>query len=215
MAYIDLDSYITDGIVAETSNYANYYFQQEGIAYSRFRLIPGHFYSFNVVNALPNDVVPNLSETMSQNDLKQYSIKRPYYDNAPVCLSLGGQDGEIILNLKMIPPKLRSVIIRRYLGAVRERLKLFYDDSDNLMPFESRLADRLIGPFLTVNPAFMSKLTGINLSFALNKYQRENMANIALIDWEDVSKIEQIDYRNDPTISVKTPVAVLLSEFGK
>jgi hypothetical protein len=41
------------------------------------------------------------------------------------------------------------------------------------------------------------------------------MANIALIDWEDVSKIEQIDYRNDPTISVKTPVAVLLSEFGK
>jgi hypothetical protein len=54
MAYIDLDSYITDGIVAETSNYANYYFQQEGIAYSRFRLIPGHFYSFNVVKAVPN-----------------------------------------------------------------------------------------------------------------------------------------------------------------
>ncbi len=215
MAYIDLDSYITDGTVAESSHYANYYFQEEGQPFNRFRLIPGHFYSFNVVNALPNDVVPNLSETFNPESLKQYSVKRPYYDNYPVCLSLGGADGEIVLNLKMIPPKLRSVIIRRYLGAVRERLKLFYGNDDKLIPFESRLNERTIGPFLTVNPAFMSKLTGINLSFALNKYQRENMANIALIDWEDVSKIEQIDYRNDPTISVKTPVAVLLSEFGK
>lgn len=215
MAYIDLHSYITDGVVAESSQYANYYFQEEGVPFSRFRLIPGHFYSFNVINALPNDVVPNLSESMSPVSLKQYPVKRPYYDNYPVCLSLGGPDGEVVLNLKMIPPKLRSVIIRRYLGAVQERLKLFYGNDDTLMPFEQRLNERVIGPFLTVNAAFMSKLTGINLSFALNKYQRENMANIALIDWEDVSKIEQIDYRTDPMISVKTPVAVLLSEFGK
>lgn len=41
------------------------------------------------------------------------------------------------------------------------------------------------------------------------------MANIGLIDWEDVSKIEQIDYRTDPMIAVKTPVAILLNEFGK
>jgi len=215
MAYIDLDSYITDGTIAESSHYANYYFQEEGKPFNRFKLIPGHFYSFNVVNALPNDVVPNLSETFSPKSLNQYQVKRPYYDNSPVCLSLGGSDGEIILNLKMIPPKLRSVIIRRYLRTVQERLKLFYGNDGQLIPFENRLNEKTIGPFLTVNPAFMSKLTGINLSFALNKYQRENMANISLIDWEDVSKIEQIDYRNDPTIAVKTPVAVLLSEFGK
>ena len=41
------------------------------------------------------------------------------------------------------------------------------------------------------------------------------MAYLGLIDWEDVSKIEKIDYRNDPTVAVKTPFALLLNEFGK
>jgi hypothetical protein len=215
MAYTDLQAYITEGTVAESKYYANYYFQEEGKPFSRPKLIPGHFYSFSVVNRLANDMVPNLSETMTAKSLEQYAIKKPYYDNRPVCLSLGGDGGEIILDFKMVPPKLRSVIIRKYMNVVKERLKLFYGQDDNLIQFESRLQPELIGPFLSITPAFMFKLTGIDLSFALNKYQRENMTNIALIDWEDVSKIEQIDYRNDPTISVKTPVAVLLEQFGK
>lgn len=215
MAYIDLQSYIDDGIVAESNYYANYYFQEEGQPYSRFRLIPGHFYSFSVVNKLPNDVVPNLSETKTPKSLEQYPIKKPYYDNRPVCLSLGGEGGEIILDLKMIPPKIRSVIIRRYMNAVKDRLKMFYGPNEQIIPFSSRLEPGMIGPFLSIDPAFMFRLTGIDLSFALNKYQRENMSNLVLIDWEDVSKIEQIDYRNDPTIAVKTPIPVLLEQFGK
>jgi hypothetical protein len=215
MAYSDLQAYINDGIVAESNYYANYYFQEEGQAYSRFKLIPGHFYSFSVVNRLANDMVPNLSETKTPKSLEQYLIKKPYYDNRPVCLSLGGEDGEIILDLKMIPQKIRSVIIRRYLTVIKDRLKLFYEQTDTIIPFEKRLVSNLIGPFLSINPAFMFRLTGFDLSFALNKYQRENMTNLVLIDWEDVSKIEQIDYRNDPTISVKTPIASLLEQFGK
>ena len=216
MAKIDLDSYIDDGIAASPASFANYYFQEETVPYTRGRLVPGHFYAFNIVNRVPNDMVPNLSETRTPSQLATYNLKRPYFDNYPVCLSLGndGNGGEIVLNMKMIPPKFRSIIIRRYLGAVRSRLNGFYR-GDELMPFNERLKGELIGPFLTVNAAFMSKLTGINLSFGLNKYQREQMANIGLIDWEDVSKIEQIDYRTDPMIAVKTPVAILLNEFGK
>ena len=219
MALIDLQSYIEDGIALEPPVYANYYFDQEKVAYTRSQLVPGHFYTFSVVNRVPNDLVPNLSEVRTPSQLKGYNLKRPYYDNRPVCLSLGndGVGGEIVLNLKMIPPKLRSVIIRRYMSAVKGQLANFYQ-GDSLMPIRERLAGSngaSIGPFLSVNPAFLSRLTGINLSFGLNKYQREQMAGLGMIDWEDVSKIERIDYRNDPTIAVKTPVSILINEFGK
>lgn len=219
MAFIDLQSYIEEGISQDPPVYANYYFPTERKPYTMAKLIPGHFYAFSVVNRVPNDMVPNLSETRSPAQLKTYNLKRPYYDNSPVCLSLGndGTGGEIVLNLKVIPPKMRSIIIRRYLGAVKDRLPLFYQDSE-LMPMRQRLAQdggKSIQPFLGVNVAFLSKLTGINLSFGLNKYQREQMAYLGLIDWEDVSKIEKIDYRNDPTVAVKTPFALLLNEFGK
>lgn len=219
MALIDLQSYIEDGIALEPPVYANYYFDQEKVAYTRSQLIPGHFYTFSVVNRVPNDLVPNLSEVRTPSQLKGYNLKRPYYDNRPVCLSLGndGTGGEIVLNLKMIPPKLRSVIIRRYLSAVKGQLANFYQ-GNKIMPFNSRLTgstSSAISPFLSVNAAFLSRLTGINLSFGLNKYQREQMAGLGMIDWEDVSKIERIDYRNDPTIAVKTPVSILINEFGK
>jgi hypothetical protein len=219
MALIDLQSYIEEGITQDPPVYANYYFQQEKVSYTLAKLIPGHFYSFAVVNRVPNDMVPNLSETRTPAQLKQYNLQRPYYDNRPVVLSLGndGNGGEIVLNLKIIPPKLRSVIIRRYLGVVKDRLPNFYENGEPV-PIRERLAGpnrNSIAPFFSVTAPFLSKLTGINLSFGLNKYQREQMADVGLIDWNDVSKIELIDYRNDPTIAVKTPVAVLLNEFGK
>lgn len=216
MAQIDLKSYIDDGIALDPPAYANYYFQEDSEPYTRARLIPGHFYTFGVVNRVPNDFVPNLSETQTPSQMVQYNHKKPYYDNRPVCLSLGndGVGGEIILNLKMIPPKIRSVILRKYLGAVQNQIFQFYD-GEELIPFTERLKRQAMSPFLTVNTAFLSALTSINLSFGLNKYQREQMANVKLIDWENVSMVERIDYRNDPTIAVKTPVAVLLNEFGK
>jgi hypothetical protein len=216
MALIDFKSYVEDGIAQDPPVYANYHFQQEKKPYTMASLIPGHFYAFNVVNRVPNDMVPNLSETRTPAQIQKYSLKRPYFDNSPVCLSLGndGGGGEIVLNFKVIPPKFRTVILRRYLGAIQDRVAQFYND-DELIPFNQRMKGELIGPFLSVNVAFLSKLTGINLSFGLNKYQREQMANLGLIDWEDVSKIERIDYRTDPTVSVKTPLALLLNEFGK
>lgn len=216
MAYIDLISYIQEGIAADPPVAANYYFQEESQPYNRQSLVPGHFYTFTVVNRVPNDLVPNESETKSALTMEKYPVKRPYYDNRPVCLSLGnnGGGGEIVLNLKMIPPKFRSIIIRKYMSVIKDRLQGFYQE-DELMPFIQRLRPDTIGPFLNVNAAFLSKLTGMNLSFALNKYQREQMANVGLIDWEDVSKIERIDYRTDPFIAVKTPVSILLNNFGK
>lgn len=219
MALKDLQSYIEDGIGLDPEIGSNYYFQQEKVPYGRAKLVPGHFYVFSVVNKVPNDMVPNLSETRTPAQLQTYNLKRPYYDNYPVCLSLGndGTGGEIVLNLKAIPPKLRSLIIRKYLNAVKGQLYQFYHN-EKIMPFNERLTgqnSKIISPFLSVNPAFLSKLTGINLSFGLNKYQREQMAYLGLIDWEDVSKIENIDYRNDPMVAVKTPFALLINEFGK
>lgn len=216
MALKDFEAYINEGTLAKPPVFANYYFQEEVMGYSRYRLTPGHFYTFTMVNRVPNDFVPNVSEMFNKDQMEKYSVKRPYFDNRPVFLSLGndGQGGEIILNLKMIPQNRRAQIIRKYLKTVQNQVTKFYR-GEKLMPFNERLVPELIGPFLSVNTAFMSRLTGINLSFALNKYQREQMANIGLIDWEDVSKIEQIDYRNDPSIAVKTPVSILINEFGK
>ena len=78
MALIDFKSYIEEGIAQDPPVYANYYFQQERKPYTMANLIPGHFYAFNVVNRVPNDMVPNLSETRTPAQIKKYNLKRPY-----------------------------------------------------------------------------------------------------------------------------------------
>jgi hypothetical protein len=72
-----------------------------------------------------------------------------------------------------------------------------------LLPFNKRP----IRPFLGINPLLVKTITGIpdmKYSLLVNKYNREQMRNLTLIDWDQVPKLHLANYSTDKTISARS-----------
>jgi hypothetical protein len=80
-------------------------------------------------------------------------------------------------------------------------------EDGNLMEFNKRIRERAVAPFFTVDTTFIKTLLGmpdIKFNLLVNKYNREKMRNLTLIDWDTVPNLHLANYSTDRTISARS-----------
>lgn len=193
---------------------SNYRFEAEGQLVNHPRLLPSHIYTFVSLNPRGNDSVSSLDDYQSG---VAKGVK-PYFDNRPIFISLGKEGPmEIGLNLKLIQTSTRESFIRLYLKLLRPVLEKLVDQSGNFIELESRIRLQELTPLLKVNRDFIkqvSSLSDVNLEFLVDKYRREDMRFLRLIDWPHVPKLSQVNYSQDPMIATRTPISYYLTKFN-
>lgn len=175
-------------------------------------LIPGHFYTHTELEPIGPDQVPTWDEyellkypsVKDATLVAKYKVKKPYYDNRPIFLALS-PDG-LGLNVKLMSQPLRKRFIRTYLNRMSTPLTNCFEDG-NLMEFNKRIRERAVAPFFMVDTTFIKTLLGmpdIKFNLLVNKYNREKMRNLTLIDWDTVPNLHLANYSTDRTISARS-----------
>lgn len=207
-----LRNFYLSGTDPEFTANPNHVFMKDPIPGERTFLVPGHFYTHLELNPIGSDSVPTWDEyeilkNPSLRDLDKvtkYPVTLPYYDNRPIFLALS-QDG-LGINLKIMSQLLRKQFIRTYLKQIAVPLEKCYSDG-KLIDFSERLRLPEIRPLFGVNLPFIKAMTGfpdIKFNLLVNKYNRERMRNLTLIDWDDVPKLHLANYSTDKSVSTRS-----------
>lgn len=186
MQLAKLKEFIKDGQIPEFSSFgANNYLEDVSIPVDHRTCISGHIYTFKSIS--------QIGVTLSVDEWFEKS-KSEYLDKQPIFISLG-QEGpmEIGLNLKVMPTRLTEELVRSYLKVITPMLDKIVDSDGNFID----LADRIKLPAnhslsRLVNRNFFSKY-----EYWIDKYRREDMSYLTLIDWPDVPKLTKVSYSNN------------------
>jgi hypothetical protein len=207
-----LQDFYQNGTDPEFSPNPNHIFGSNASTSSTF-LMPGHFYTHLELEPIGPDQVPTWDEyemmknpsTREDSLIEKYpKVKKPFYDNRPIFLALS-TDG-FGLNIKLMSQPLRKKFIRMYLKQVATLLDRCYSDG-TLIDIEKRLRMSELSPFYRVNLDFIKAVSGlpdIKFNLLVNKYNREKMRNLSLIDWNDVPKLHLANYSTDKMISARS-----------
>lgn len=207
-----LKNFYLNGVDPEFIANPNHVFIDNQLKTDKVPLVPGHFYTHIDLKPIGPDSVPTWDEyeilkNPSLRDLDlvgKYSVRLPYYDNRPIFLALN-QYG-LGLNIKIMSQPLRKLFIRTYLKQIAGPLEKCYDDG-KLIDFNERLRLPEIRPLFGVNSEFIKAIMGfsdIKFNLLVNKYNRENMRNLTLIDWDTVPKLHLANYSTDKTVSTRS-----------
>lgn len=209
MAIQQIKDYIETGTVNGFSQSGpNYRFSEESMQVPI--LIPGHFYTFISKTIRGNDGLPSLDDyTTGQNK----GIK-PYVDNRPIFISLGNS-GPIHfgLNVKLMPQLLRRKFIQTYLNRLLPVLSKLVEESGEFIEYSKRIRQPEMNPFGSINKDFImaiSPYSGVKFEFLVDKYNREEMRYLSLIDWKNVPKIGEVDYSTDQSIATRSRISDFL-----
>ena len=209
MAINKIQEFITSGTVTDfVPDGPNHRFIDESVQVPI--LIPGHVYTFISTTIRGNDGLPSLDDYTAG---LSKGIK-PYIDNRPIFISLG-QEGpfETGLNLKVIPQGLRRRFIRTYLRSLAPILANLTDSNGEFIDYQKRIRLPEMNPFGRINRSFIksiSQFSGIKFEFLVDKYKREEMRYLGLIDWPHVHKIGEVDYSRDPSIATRSQISDFL-----
>lgn len=209
MSIQQLKEYIQTGRVENfTQPVQNYRFSEESVQVPI--LIPGHVYTFVAKTVKGNDGLPSLDDyTSGQSD----KVK-PYIDNYPIFISLGNRGPiEFGLNLKVMPQPLRRRFIQTYLNRILPVLSNLTDDKGEFIEYQKRIRQPEMNPFGSVNKEFImniSPYSGIKFEFLVDKYNREEMRYLRLIDWPTVPKIGEVNYSRDASIATRSQISDFL-----
>jgi len=207
-----IQDFYQNGTDPDFSPNPNHIFMNMSRGGDRTILIPGHFYTHMELEPIGPDQVPTWDEyeLLKYPSVKdaalaaKYRVKKPYYDNLPIFLALS-PDG-LGLNVKLMSQPLRKRFIRTYLNRMSTPLANCFEDG-NLMEFNKRIRERVVAPFLNVDTTFIKTLLGmpdIKFNLLVNKYNREKMRNLTLIDWDTVPNLHLANYSTDKTISARS-----------
>lgn len=203
-----LEKYVETGSVEGFQQAGpNHRFADEGKLVSA--LIPGHFYTFVQMNPRGNDQLPSLDDWTTGT----VNVK-PYFDNWPIFLALD-QYG-LGLNIKLIPQPRRRLFIQNYVSLILPVLANLLEENGDLMPFEKRLRQPEIRPFASINrgrvkDTFLNQLSDRKFDFLVDKYKRDEMRFLKLIDWPHVPRIGEVNYSADPAIATRSPISNYLT----
>jgi hypothetical protein len=186
MQLAKLKEFIKDGqILGFSSAGANNYLEDVSIPVDHRTCMSGHIYTFKSIS--------QIGVTLSVDEWFEKS-KSEYLDKQPIFISLG-QEGpmEIGLNLKVMPTRLTEELVRSYLKIITPMLDKIVNSDGNFIS----LAERIKLPAnyslsRLVNRDFFSKY-----EYWIDKYRREDMSYLTLIDWPDVPKLTKINYSNN------------------
>jgi hypothetical protein len=184
----------------------SYYFQEESKAWTFPSLLKGHIFTFDYYEKVDESNIPPLSDYVDAEKRKQYSITRPYFDSKPIGIALGSLDGsgdEYILNLKPMPTVMKANVLEvLFKGAIPVIEKYGLDPKDlELKPLTKRVADfNYIRPFAELKAHVFSNYLGEGIYFWVNKYKKEWIRNVKLIDFDVLEKISLSNYNYDKFI---------------
>ena len=187
MQLAKLKEFIKDGQIPEFSSAgANNYLEDVAIAVDHRTCLSGHIYTFKSIS--------QIGKTLSVDEWFETS-KSEYLDNRPIFISLGQEDGptEIGLNLKVMPTRLTEELVRSYLKVITPMLDKIVDSDGNFIDLAERIklpANHSLSSL--VNRDYFSKF-----EYWIDKYRREDMSYLTLIDWPDVPKLTKINYSNN------------------
>lgn len=209
MAIEQIKDYIQTGKVDNFSQPGpNYRFTDESIQVPI--LIPGHFYTFIAKTIKGNDGLPSIDDYTSG----QVKSGKPYIDNRPVFIALGNSGPiQFGLNVKLMPQILRRKFIQTYLKRILPVLSNLTDDAGEFIEYSKRIRQPEMNPFGSINKEFMmsiSPYSGIKFEFLVDKYNREEMRYLSLIDWKHVPKIGEINYSGDQSIATRSRISDFL-----
>ena len=186
MQLAKLKEFIKDGQIPEFSAFgANNYLEDVSIPVDHRTCLSGHIYTFKSIS--------QIGVTLSVDEWFEKS-KSDYLDKQPIFISLG-QEGpmEIGLNLKVMPTRLTEEVIRSYLKVITPMLEKIVDSKGNFIDLAERV--KLAANYSLsglVNRNFFSKY-----EYFIDKYRREDMSYLTLIDWPAVPMLTKINYSNN------------------
>jgi len=168
--------------------------QLYGTSISRSDIMPGHYYMLEI--QLPNlstGWIPNSEEDWKE-DPSQYITNRPYFDLNPMGLIFAHPNWKttaLILNLKVIPPKYREVLIVAHINLIEQNLDRLglWDDDTELKTIEDR--KRMNLPMFGITPKMLEDLTGFKLGFAISGYKLDKITGAKLLDWDHIGELPQ------------------------
>ena len=207
-----LQAFYRSGTLPDFSPNPNHDFMRLDRGGERTILLPGHIYSHLELQPIGPDQVPTWDEyeilkNPSMRDLSlisKYKITKPYYDNRPIFLAID-QNG-LGINLKVMSPVLRRKFLMMYLRVMEPSIQRCYSDG-KLSSFSERIQNGVLGPFLGVNLSLIKSIIGMpefKLNLLVNKYNREKMRNLTLVDWDDIPKLAMVNYSTDRMISTRS-----------
>jgi len=209
---------VLDSKAAFTQPVSNY-FQDSSVPYTLRSLLPGHVYTFEYLDdvderdiiSIPDYIkTPAQKKTEKANGIRQqsYIIDKPYYDLRPIGLAITGintdNQTEYILNLKCMPREDRSLVLELlYRGVIPSLLKTAIETEEEkkgeLMQFDKRIKNgSYVLPFLRIKMEPFVNVLGPELYFWINKYDKNRIRNIRLIDFDQLEKLAGLEYPDDP-----------------
>jgi hypothetical protein len=146
---------------------------QFGIPQTRAQFIPGRFYSLRIISPTPN---------LNEQAVRLLNDGKPYLDLRPCGLAIYHENWKetvLMVNLRVIPPSFLPKILEAYYAFSLQNGLANLFKAGQLRPLDER---RLIDQrFYTITPSQM----GIDLNFAINKYNMDAVAEARLIDWDN------------------------------
>jgi len=212
MAIQLLRDFIKDGASDFIPPTLAYHFDNEAVRVFHPWLLNGHIYTFSVRNPVGSSEVSTLDDYTTG-----VSKKKPYYDNRPILLALGTEGPfQVGLNLKIMSPAMRTKFIRVYLKQIMPALEKVTDSAGKFIELEKRVSASEMAPLLRINRDFIKKaseLTDVNFEFLIDKYKKEDIINLSLVDWHDLPKLGNTNYVQDRTIATRTPISYFMTKY--
>lgn len=174
----------------------NQIIEESGIRIPRNEIFPGNYYSFEIESTNFNpDRIPNTKEEYDYMVEKGYpTVNRQYVDLnpfGPVFYHENWNNVVLQLNLKVLPPKLRSAVVMSHVNITEsdlDRINAFNDD-ETMKPYEMFKEGLRI---CAVKPSILESLLGeIKLGYAINAYKKERINNPRLLEWDKIGEIPQ------------------------
>ncbi len=163
-------------------------------------LIPGHLYALSIdpgFQISPEYIPYNEREYKDDIDKKINITKKPYYDTMPIgiALRLNNENYQSILNLKLMRPAYRRLILESYynlMGLKNNFIEPYVKDdlTKIVKPIIERIRDQsYLEPYLAVNEGFMKNCVGSSVKFAVKNYEINSIKNVRILDWNSLPKI--------------------------
>ena len=148
-----------------------------GIPQTRGQYLPGRIYSLKIQSPIPN---------LNEETVPLINGGRQYYDLNPVGLNLfteNFKEVSVFINFKVIPPNILSKLLEGfYYFASKNGLQNLYRDGKLIDLKERSLIDQR---FYLMPPSILVQILGLqSLSYAINKYNNDQIIEATLIDWD-------------------------------
>lgn len=174
--------------------------ETKGMAVSPNEIFPGHLYYLGIDPGfqVTPDVIPlNLQEYQENKGKKINVTKKPYYDTMPIgiALNLNNESYKSILNLKLIPPSYRRLILDSYYNIMEINNefigKYIKEDLNKIeVPIGERVRNSsYLQPFLAVTESFMKQVVRADIGFAIKNYEINSIKNVRLLDWNSLPDV--------------------------